>query len=274
MMRKLAKYHAAMMTLNERKNGALEKSDTLGSYFLHGPFHAFFKEYPYALVEEVKKWGSEFEGIAAKLEKIAGSVIQRFHDATISNRGLNVLAHNDLWYTNVMVKMDKEKNLAEDVLMIDFQLNRWASVTSDLLHICFRCLKREDYENGINYQIEVYHSHLQRLLTKLKCTKVPTLEEILEEVHNNFFHGEEGFLFSQRFGLNETILCFPVPAFYSGIMCRSFTDCKVEKDLVLDDLTNPGKFDFRSQFRDARINEELKITLKWLDRKGALDAKE
>lgn len=189
LMRKLAKFHAAMMTLNQRKNGAFEKMDTLGSYFLQGPFHAFFKEYPYALVEEVKKWGSEFEGIAAKLEKIAGTVVQRFHDATISHRGLNVLAHNDLWYTNVMVKMDEEKNSAEDVLMIDFQLNRWASVTSDLLHIFFRCLKREDYEGGLDYQIEIYHSNLQRVLTKLKSSKVPTLEDILEEVHDNFFHG-------------------------------------------------------------------------------------
>lgn len=79
------------------------------------------------------------------------------------------------------------------------------------------------------------------------------------------------YLFIQRFRLIWSLDC--LSAFYSGIMCRSFTDCKVEKDLELDDLTDPGKFDFRSQFRDERINEELQITLKWLDREGALDDK-
>lgn len=191
LMRKLAKLHAALMTLNVQRNGELEREDTFGSYFQHGQFNAFFKQFPYALIEEVQTWGSEFAGVVPKLEKIADSFITLMHDSTISRRGWNVMAHNDLWYTNIMMK--KEGREVVDVLMIDFQLNRWASIASDLLYICFRDLNVEDYADGVDYLIEVYHSHLQRVLQKLRLAKVPTFEDILAEVHDNFFHGGGGF---------------------------------------------------------------------------------
>lgn len=191
LMRKLAKLHAGLMAVNEQRKGELELEDRFGNYFVQGPFHAFFKQFPYDLIEEVKTWGSEFEGIVPKLEKIADNFTTVMHDATISRRGWNVLAHNDLWYTNVMMK--KEGEAVVDVLMIDFQLCRWASIASDLLYVFFRNLNVEDYANGVDYLIEIYHSHLQRVLEKLRSAKVPTLEDVLAEVHDNFFHGGGGF---------------------------------------------------------------------------------
>lgn len=61
---------------------------------------------------------------------------------------------------------------------------------------------------------------------------------------------------------------------YSGLMCKSFTDSKTERDMDLDDLTDPANFDFKSKFKDERVNKEMRIILKLLDKEGALDGRE
>lgn len=191
-MRKLAKYHAATLILNQKMNGELEKV-IFDSFIVDGPFRAYFEQHPHALVEEVKSWGPEYESLVPKLERIAESYCKVAHNATISKRGLNVLVHGDPWYTNLLVQ--KSENAVEDVRMIDFQLNSWASLAIDLLYFFFRALNEEDYEDGLDYLLEIYHGHLERVLRKLDYENIPNFDDIKGEIRDNFFHGELNILF-------------------------------------------------------------------------------
>lgn len=185
-MRKLGKYHACTMVLNEKMNGDLEKFP-FEQFVTVGPFLPYFEHHPFALVEEVKTWGAEFEQMVPKLEKIAQSFCKLAHEATISKRGLNVLAHGDLWYTNLLVK--KTRQDVDDVRMIDFQLNGWASLATDILNFAFRALNEEDYEEGIDYLVDIYYDQIASTLRKLNNERVPTRDDISAEIHDKFFHG-------------------------------------------------------------------------------------
>lgn len=55
-------------------------------------------------------------------------------------------------------------------------------------------------------------------------------------------------------------------------MCKPFACDDGEDSAVLEALTDKEMFGFKRQFQNKRINKELRITLKWLDREGALDA--
>lgn len=73
---------------------------------------------------------------------------------------------------------------------------------------------------------------------------------------------------NERIGHSMTLVF--ILAFFSQLMCKTFTDTKSD-DADLESLTNSEKFNFKKQFSDPRINNEIKFTLKWLDREGALD---
>lgn len=188
-MRKLAKFHAASIILNQRLNGDLERV-IFDSFCSDGPFAAYFDQHPFALVEEVTSWGEEFASLVPKLERIAASYRTLAHSATRSQRGLNVLVHGDPWYTNLLLKKDESGDGVEDVRMIDFQLTSWASLATDILNFCFRSLNEVDYEGGLDYLVQEYHGHISRVLKRLNYDKVPTLEDITAEIHDHFFHGE------------------------------------------------------------------------------------
>ena len=106
----------------------------------------------------------------------------------MSKRELNVLVHGDPWYTNLLIK--KTGDVLEDVRMIDFQLSSWGSVTVDLLYFIFRSLNEQDYEEGFDYLLEIYHHHLAKVLEESKYERVPALGDIKAEVRDRFFHGE------------------------------------------------------------------------------------
>lgn len=187
-IRKLAKYHAATLVLNKRLNGALEEP-TFETFSIDGPYKEYMTNHPYAVLEAVTSWGDEFAHLIPKLEKIAKKYRELAHEATVSKRGLNVLVHGDIWYTNVLVK--KHECIVEDIRLIDFQLNCWASLAVDILYFVFRSLNEEDYETGFDYLIEIYHENLARVLEKIQYFKVPTLKDIKREIHDQFFHGKK-----------------------------------------------------------------------------------
>lgn len=187
-MRKLAKYHASTLILNQKLNGQLEKQ-IFDQFLVDGPFKVYFEAHPFALIDEVKSWGEEYESMIPKLERIAPSYLKLAHEAITSKRGFNVLAHGDLWSTNLLIKKTTGQKV-DDVRMIDFQLNGWASMASDILNFAFRALNEEDYEAGLGYLIEIYHQHLDAVLKKLNYDKVPSLEDIHADIRDGFFHGE------------------------------------------------------------------------------------
>lgn len=54
-------------------------------------------------------------------------------------------------------------------------------------------------------------------------------------------------------------------------MAKPFTDAATDDASNLDALTDSDMFNFRQKFRNERMNKEMRFTLKWMDREGALD---
>lgn len=54
-------------------------------------------------------------------------------------------------------------------------------------------------------------------------------------------------------------------------MCKPFAEGASDDDAVLEALTDKDMFSFGRKFRTPRINREMRLTLKWMDREGALD---
>lgn len=54
-------------------------------------------------------------------------------------------------------------------------------------------------------------------------------------------------------------------------MCKPFSEGASDDDAVLEALTDKDMFSFGRKFRTPRINREMRLTLKWMDREGALD---
>lgn len=189
-LRKLAKLHASSIICNRRRNGELEKEE-YDLFRIEGAFKPVFVNHMQAFVAAVKSWGSEFDALIPKLEYIAENYLE-LADKTVTSKGpLNVLAHNDLWFNNILFKKDPvDCGKLSDAIFVDFQMIGWGSPAIDILHFFHTSLNEGDYQENYRNLIGIYHSHLERVLKKLEHDKVPTVEEILDEVKKHQFHGK------------------------------------------------------------------------------------
>lgn len=186
-MRKMAKLHASSMVLNWNMKGQLEEL-AFDMFCKDGPFLEHFLWFFDDLTEAIRSSeDKDYESILLKLKVIKEDYPNLAHRATTSKRGLNALNHGDLWYTNVLAK--KTGSIVEDVQLIDFQLMGWASISTDLLCFFFRSLNEEDYQHGFDELVKVYHDNLSRVLLKMNYPKIPSLDDILAELKDNFLHG-------------------------------------------------------------------------------------
>lgn len=189
MLKKLAKLHASSLICNLRKNGALEKYD-YDVFRIKACFQNVFTNHMEAFLAAVKSWGSEFELMIPKLEYISEHYLE-LADRAVSAKGpLNVLAHNDLWFNNLLYKNESSKGRPSDVIFIDFQLTAWTSLAVDIIVFFYTSLNEVDYQDNFKDLIKIYHQNFERILKKLNYGPIPTVEDILKEVRNRQFHSK------------------------------------------------------------------------------------
>lgn len=239
-LRKLAKFHAASLVLNKKWSGELEKQNFK---LFDGPFNDIIRDNIRTLAREMKNWGSEFEALIPKFEECANHYTSLGQQNVCSKQGLNLLIHGDLWFNNLLLKGGPDP----DALLIDFQTVSWASLGIDLVYFSITSLNEQDFENREDL-IRVYHSHLERVLTKLNWKDVPTFDMVLAEYKDTFFH-----------------------AFYSlTSKCLTATD---PSEQSIENFLDNQEDDVVKRLRIPRINKELKTTIRLLSEYGALDKK-
>lgn len=252
-LRKLAKFHAASVILNEMEPSVFSEFDR-GAFNKHtNSLAQFYIGCMEECTRAVCSWKG-FGAIGAKLSKIRDKVMEYGTGAfEAKDDRLNVLIHGDLWTNNVMFKYDSDGEVI-DAILLDFQFSCWASSTLDL-HYFFHTSLTED----------VRDNHLDDLVQYFYANLVDTLREL------------------------DYVGSTPSPQkFWAEYMETSvyavITAC-VEQSIILfdrpvddDDCNIFGNDEEAKNFRkivysDANVERNLKKLLPIFDQQGLLDVK-
>lgn len=146
-----------------------------------------------AVVEVISEW-SDFAEYAEKLRRIRGEIVERGHQTyDLNPNHFNTLNHDDLWYTNFMIKTNNEIENAkfENVVLIDLQFSYWSSPATDLYCFIGSSLSDTDRPHRLNELVQTYYDHLINYLRQLNYQKrIPTWPEFKEQYHERRFLGK------------------------------------------------------------------------------------
>lgn len=128
------------------------------------------------VIESISEW-PDFSYYAEKLRKFHPHLIERERqgfDALPND--FNTLIHGDFWFTNVMLKHDGDK--IDNIALIDFQFNCWASPAVDLQYFLNTSIAEKLQMRHQPELVQYYHKKLVAMLKRLNYqNRIPTLLE-------------------------------------------------------------------------------------------------
>ncbi|XP_034256185.1 uncharacterized protein LOC117654109 isoform X2 [Thrips palmi] len=88
-----------------------------------------------------------------------------------SNTTPNAITHGDSWTNNLLFKYAQagDKDRAEEVCLVDFQLCRYAPPVLDLVYAVYCCTTREWRDAHLDKMLREYHDMLSGTLRRLDC---------------------------------------------------------------------------------------------------------
>lgn len=192
-LKKLAKFHAAGLILNQRLKGELEQFQR-GIFNRHTRAFGCMFEYMTEICAKFAKTCPELGPYYHdKLMKLKPYVVEYGTRAYNSNSNkFYTLTHGDLWINNMMMQYDEKKSL-KDVLLIDFQLCNWSSPAVDLHYFLHTSLepKLQLDVHALDKLVQYYHKILVETLGNLKYNGyVPTLQEFHVQLEEGKFLGK------------------------------------------------------------------------------------
>ncbi|XP_065366133.1 uncharacterized protein LOC135959058 [Calliphora vicina] len=101
-----------------------------------------------------------------------------------------VLNHGDMWVNNMMFKYDEQNSTQpQDVVFVDFQMSIWGSPGIDLNYFFYTSLPVQLLKEKREHFIEIYYDELQKSLKLLNYEKVPSFQQICDEVRQRALFG-------------------------------------------------------------------------------------
>lgn len=146
-----------------------------------------------ALIEVLSEW-HEFTVYADKLRNIRNEGLERARKTyDLVKDHFNTLNHDDLWYTNFLIKDGNEH--FENIMLIDFQFAYWSSPTTDLHYFIGSSLADEDSPHRIEELVHIYYEYLVDFLKRLNYGKaIPTWPQFREQYYERRFLGKFVFI--------------------------------------------------------------------------------
>lgn len=142
------------------------------------------------LLAEVTTWDG-YEMMRKKLAKLETTIVDKGVDIyKWQKNSFNVLNHNDVWTSNLIFRNNKDGSV-RDSLLLDYQLCNWGSPGIDLNFLLYGSVQGHVRQNRWTELVQYYHSVMEDILIKLKYSgKIPTFQDILNEVARTGFHGK------------------------------------------------------------------------------------
>lgn len=162
------------------------------------PFDNMFSStYYQTLVKSIIKKTAQFtrecvagyEELSSKLDTMSEEIFHKIQQANekVTNE-FNCLCHSDLWSNNIM--FNQYLPLANNALLIDFQMVHAGSPVLDLCYSLFSSSELSMRGNEFDYLLHYYHEQLASILTKLGYKNdIPTLDTLHSEMLKRGIYG-------------------------------------------------------------------------------------
>jgi len=192
-LEKLARFHAAGAVLAKRKPGIFEKNYDRGFFNKHvRGYQQTFKNLLQALSRSLELNKDLKERYQRKIDRLVGNIMDYGERSTSVNPGdFLVLAHGDLWTTNVMFQYDDQGH-PTNAILIDFQFSVWNSPAIDLHYFFSTSIQDNLRWKHQPELVQFYYYKLVESLKKLKYSQqIPTLFDFQLQFQARAFYGKE-----------------------------------------------------------------------------------
>lgn len=132
--------------------------------------------------------GLPIEEAVHKLTILKGTVFSRMFALVTPKETLSVICHGDFWINNMLFRY--KDDIPEEVMFVDLQVARYASLSTDILHFLATSTEPEVATNYHDELIEVYHQSLCETITRLAPNApMVTLKQINDEIEDHALYG-------------------------------------------------------------------------------------
>ncbi|XP_055588037.1 uncharacterized protein LOC129740403 [Uranotaenia lowii] len=263
-MKKIAKFHAASMTMLYQADAG--KMEELQSRFRYGHVNPSLKVEENVvlgiliagldtLIDCAEKYWTEMEPeVLQKLKTMRPRYADRVLECLYRKYtdGFRVLNHADLWSNNILFRYDSNK-VPLDAVFVDYQLSFISSPGIDLNYSLMNCPTFEVREFQKDALLEVYYRQLVDSLKKLNYSSIPTVKDVQKEYKR-----------MEYFGLVSAISILPIVTM----------DCVPDDlDVSFDALADERKAEQLRlfQYNGARYRKAITVVLERFHREGLLD---
>ncbi|XP_046803065.1 uncharacterized protein LOC111690962 [Lucilia cuprina] len=194
-LKRLAQFHSISLVVKQKdpslfkcfNSGILAKGAIQRD---NSTFYCLIKASCEALIDLAKTWKG-YEDICRKLENHLKNLRSKLEQMQKpQEQEFQVLNHGDMWVNNMMFRYDNVNcQQPQDVVFVDFQMSIWGSPGIDLNYFFYTSLPVKLLKEKREHFIELYYEELQSSLKKLNYEKIPTLQQIRNEVRKRELFG-------------------------------------------------------------------------------------
>ncbi|XP_058063029.1 uncharacterized protein LOC131212950 [Anopheles bellator] len=250
----MAKMHAGSIKLREQQPTVFEGYTTGMITRQTDAFHPMFNLIFGALMEEIDRWGPEWQHYYRKLQKMRPNFVEyglRVFDNDPDADDLCVFVHGDLWVNNLLFKYDSHGRPI-DAVILDFQYCCYGTPMIDLCYFFYTSARDDIRQTCYEEILQYYHTELVEYAHRLQCrTKLPTLYQFQQQTHRKLFYAVYATFIALPVQMNETT----ENADFEALMCNDERAQRYKQMIVAN----------------VKYHHILRGLLPQFDRKGLLD---
>ncbi|KAJ3658258.1 hypothetical protein Zmor_010010 [Zophobas morio] len=187
----LAKFHALSLAFKDQRPEDFENiATTLRENYYHENYRSWFEPHLKNL------FATAIDAVDKQLPQRYSKTFENFLKTDVYSgicegcrvRGpLSVVTHGDVWAPNFLVKYDGEN--IEKIVIIDFQLSRYTTLSADLTFFLFTCADVDFLEEKWDDLVELYYESLVQNLQELGSGGLVSLGDLHDDLKRSMVFG-------------------------------------------------------------------------------------
>ncbi|XP_076069337.1 uncharacterized protein LOC143041397 [Oratosquilla oratoria] len=187
-VKELARFHAASVLLRKKLGvDLLEKFPFLAEAHseAYGPFFAALLEGTALFADKVGGQGHVVQYLRGKLQP---KFMEYYFEQLQSEEPFIAITHGDCWTNNMLFRYDAESRPVE-VMLVDLQVVRRSSASTDLSYMMYTSLNGEDRRRTLDMFLYCYFTIFQEVLSAGGMEPLFTFQKLLEDYKAHRLHG-------------------------------------------------------------------------------------